>query len=78
MFGSLVPCGLCACRILLHVGSPTEFVNISVNMPAIEEEPEVQPEIPPLSPEVSVNAAVAIHEMTPPGAFTWRTCTCTS
>ncbi|KAL5474432.1 hypothetical protein EMCRGX_G026377 [Ephydatia muelleri] len=32
-------------------GSPTEYLNISMNMPAIDEEAEIQPERPPLSPE---------------------------
>lgn len=37
---------------MCFTGSPTEYLNICVNMPVIEEEVELPPESAPLSPEV--------------------------
>ena len=42
---------------MLSTGSPTEYLNISMNMPAIDEEAEIQPERPPLSPEVRLETS---------------------
>lgn len=42
---------------MVSTGSPTEYLNISMNMPAIDEEAEIQPERPPLSPEVRLETS---------------------